>query len=122
MAPIGRVITAFTVSPAASTLTMVAVLSVIGRAIPSAGYVFTVAALAYGAAIVLGIPAFLLSRGWQLHSMAFYGGAALVVAAPLIVLAAMLTAGAELPLFAGLSAAIGGVVFHEIMERGRNGT
>jgi hypothetical protein len=99
---------------------MVAVLSIIGHAIPSAGYVFTVAVLAYGAAIVLGIPAYLLSRGWQMHSMAFYGGAALVVAAPLMVLAAMLTAGAELPLVAGLSGIIGGVVFHEIMEWGRN--
>jgi len=93
----------------------------VGRAIPTAGYIFTFAALAYGAAIILGIPAFLLSRSWHLHSMAFYGGAALVVAAPLMVLAAVLTAGAELPLVAGLSAVTGGVVFHEIIERESNG-
>ena len=104
-------------SPAASTLTIVAALSVIGRAIPSAGYLATVAALAYGAAIVLGIPAFLFSRTWHLHSISFYVGAALVVAAPLLVIAAMLTGGAELPLVAGLGAATGGVVFHEISER-----
>jgi hypothetical protein len=99
---------------------MFAILSVIGRAIPPAGYIFTVAAIAYGAAIVLGLPAFLLSRGWHFHSVAFYAGAALVVAAPLMVIAAMLTGGAELPLFAGLSAATGGVVFHEIIERRPN--
>ena len=42
---------------------------------------------------------------------------ALVVAAPLMVIAAMLTGGAGLPLVAALSAATGGIVFHEIMER-----
>ena len=96
---------------------MVAILSVIGRGIPSARYIVTVAAIAYGAAIVLGIPAFLLSRRWHLHSVASYAGAALVVAAPLMIIAAALTGGAVLPLVAGLSAATGGVVFHEIMER-----
>ena len=99
---------------------MVAILSVIGRATPSVGYIYTVAALTYGAAIVLGIPAFLLSRSWKLRSVAFYAGAALVVAAPLIVIAAMLTGGAELPLVAGLSAVAGGVAFHAIMERRPN--
>jgi hypothetical protein len=82
---------------------------------------FTVAALAYGTATVLGIPAFLLSRGWHLHSVAFYAGASLVVAAPPIIVAAMLTGGAVLPLVAAVSAVAGGVVFHRIMER-RPGT
>lgn len=117
MTSTGRIATAFAVSPAASTLTLVAILSVIGRGLPSVGYFVTVAAVVYGASIVLGIPAFLLSRGWHSHSIAFYAGAALFVAAPLMVIAAMLTKGAELPLVAGLSAATGGVVFHEIMER-----
>ena len=112
-----RVATAFAVSPAASTLTIVVVLSVIGRAIPSAEYSITVAALVYGAAIVLGIPVFLLSRAWHLHSISFCVGAALVVAAPLMAIAGMLTAGVQLPVVAGLGAAIGGVVFHGISER-----
>jgi hypothetical protein len=112
-----RIATAFAASPSVSTLTMVAILSVMGGGMPSARYIVTVAAIAYGTAIVLGIPAFLLSRGWHLHSVAFYSGAALVVAAPLMTLAAALTGGAVLPLVAGLSAATGGVVFHEIMER-----
>ena len=112
-----RVATAFAVSPAASTVIIVAVLSVIGRAIPSAEYLATVAAVVYGAAIVLGIPTFLLSRAWNLHSITFYVGAALVVAAPLLVIAALLSRGATLPLVAGLGAATGGVVFHEISER-----
>jgi hypothetical protein len=116
----GRIATAFAVSASASTLTMVAILSVIGRGIPSARYIVTVAAIVYGATIVLGIPAFLLSRGWHLHSVAFYAGAALVVAAPLMTVAAALTGGAVLPLVAGLSAATGGVVFHEVMEQRPN--
>ena len=120
MTSTARIATAFAVAPTASALTMVAALSAIGRGIPSARYILTVAAIAYGAAIVLGIPAFLLSRGWHLHSVAFYSGAALVVAAPLMTLAAALTGGAVLPLVAGLSAATGGVVFHEIMERRPN--
>lgn len=115
-----RIAAAFAVAPAASALTMIVALSVIGRGIPSARYILTVAAIAYGAAIALGIPAFLLSRGWHMHSVAFYSGAAVVVAAPLMTLAATLTGGAVLPLVAGLSAAAGGVVFHEIMERRPN--
>jgi hypothetical protein len=111
---------AYVASPAASTLTMLAILSFVGRAIPSAGYVLTIAALAYGAAIVLGIPVFLLSRGWHLHSMPFYAGAALVLAAPLMVIAAMLTRGVELPLVVSLGAVTGGVVFHAIIERRLN--
>jgi len=90
-----RLATAFAVSPAASTLTIIMVLSVIGRAIPSAGYSITVAAVCYGAAIVLGIPVFLLSRAWHLPSIYFYVGGALLVAAPLMVVAGMLTAGAS---------------------------
>jgi hypothetical protein len=112
-----RIATAFAVSPAASTVTMVAILSIIGRAIPSAGYIFTVAALVYGTAIVLGIPAFLLSRGWHLHSVAFYAGASLVVAAPPTIVAAMLTREVVLPLVAAVGAVAGGVVFHKITER-----
>jgi hypothetical protein len=92
-------------------------LSVIGGAIPSAQYLATVAALAYGAAIVLGIPTFLISRAWNSHSISFYVAASLVVAAPLLVIAAMLSGGATLPLVAGLGAVTGGVVFHEISER-----
>jgi hypothetical protein len=107
------------VSPAASTLTIVALLSVIGHALPSVGYVITVAALAYGAAIVLGIPAFLLSRHWDVHSIAFYASAALVVSLPLLVISAMLTSGAELPFIAGLGAITGGFVFYAVIERSK---
>jgi hypothetical protein len=98
-------------------LTIVVVLSVIGRAIPSARYSITVAAVCYGVAIVLGIPLFLCFRAWNSHSIYFYVGAALLVAAPLLVMAGMLTAGAQLPVVAGVGAGIGGVVFHGISER-----
>jgi hypothetical protein len=117
--PAGRIFAAFAVSPAASTLTIVAILSVIGRALPSVGYVVTVAALAYGAAIVLGIPAFLLSRRWHLHSITFYASAALFVSLPLLVISAVLTSGAALPFIAGLGAISGGIVFHAVMERSK---
>jgi hypothetical protein len=83
------------------------------------GYVATVAALAYGAAIVIGIPAFLLSRHWQLHSIAFYTSTALVVSLPLLVISAVLTSGAELPIVAGLGAITGGLVFYAVMERSK---
>jgi hypothetical protein len=83
------------------------------------GYVTTVAALAYGAAIVIGIPAFLLSRRWQLHSIAFYTSTALVVSLPLLVISAMLTSGAELPIVAGLGAITGGLIFYAVMERSK---
>lgn len=84
------------------------------------GYVTTVAALAYGAATVLGIPAFLLFRHWQLHSIAFYASTALVVSLPLLAISAMLTSGAELPIIAGLGAITGGVVFYVVMERSKD--
>lgn len=96
---------------------MVVILSAIGHAIPSAGYVFTVAALVYGSAIIFGVPAFLLSRRWHLDSTAFYLGVAVVVATPPIAATAILTRGVVLPLVVGLSAAAGGIVFHEVMER-----
>jgi hypothetical protein len=108
---------AFAISPAASTFTIVAILSVIGRALPSPEYLATVGAVCYGAAAILGIPAFLLSRAWNAHSIAFHVGGALVVAAPLLAIAAMLTGGAELPYVAGLGATVAGVVFHQILER-----
>jgi hypothetical protein len=116
-----RIGLAFAVSPAASTLTVVAALSVIGHALPSVGYVATVAALAYGAAVVLGIPAFLLSHGWRLHSITFHAASALVVSSPLLVISALLTKGPVLPLVAGLGAVAGGVIFHAVTERSTNG-
>jgi uncharacterized membrane protein len=116
-----RIGLAFAVSPAASTLTVVAALSVIGHALPSVGYVATVAALAYGVAVVLGIPAFLLSRGWRLHSITFHATSALVVSSPLLVISALLTKGPVLPLVAGLGAVAGGVIFHAVTERSTNG-
>jgi hypothetical protein len=112
-----RIATAFVVSPAASTLAIVAVLSGIGRGMPSAQYLATVAAVVYGAAIALGIPIFLLSRAWNAHSIYYHVGAALLVAAPLLVIAALLTEGVTLPFVAALGAATGGVVFHAILER-----
>jgi hypothetical protein len=117
---LGRIATAFAVSPAASALVIVATLSAIGRALPSPGYILTVAALACGAAIVLGIPAFLLSRSWNLHSVGFYIITATVVSAPLLVVAAMLTGGLQLSVVSGLGPAIGGVIFHGIVERRPN--
>jgi hypothetical protein len=118
-ASIGRICVAFAVSPAASTLTIVAALSVIGHALPSVGYVVTVAAIVYGAALVLGIPAFLLSRRWHLHSIVFYASTSLVVSLPLLVISAMLTKGAELAFIAGLGAIIGGIAFYAVMERSK---
>lgn len=120
MRSIGRIAAAFVVAPGASALTMVAVLSIIGRGLPSERYAATVAAVVYGAAILIGFigfPSFLLFRALCLRSVAFYVGAALAVAAPLMLMAAALTGGAVLPLVAGLSAAAGGAVFYEIMER-----
>lgn len=96
---------------------MVAVLSVIGRDIPSARYAVTVAALVYAVAIIPDIPAFLLFRACRLQYAVFYVGAALAVAACLMLIAASLTGSAVLPLVAGLSAAAGGAVFHRIVER-----
>jgi hypothetical protein len=116
-----RIGLAFAVSPAASTLTVVAALSVIGHALPSVGFVASVAELAYGAAVVLGIPAFLLSHGWRLHSITFHAASALVVSSPLLVISALLTKGPVLPLVAGLGAVAGGVIFHAVTERSTNG-
>jgi uncharacterized membrane protein AbrB (regulator of aidB expression) len=98
-------------------LTIVAVLSVIGRGMPSAQYLATVAAVVYGAAIGLGIPTYLLCRVRRWRSIYFHVGAALLVAIPLLVIAALLTEGATLPFVAALGTATGGVVFHAISER-----
>jgi hypothetical protein len=107
---------AFAVAPAASTFTIVVVLSVIGRSLPSLGYVFIVASLAYGTGCVIGIPAFLVSRPWRLHSISFYASTALIISLPFLVISAILTRGIELPLVASLGAVIGGVAFYGVME------
>lgn len=116
----GRIIAGFVISPGASAVTMIALLSVISRAFPSVGYAVTVALLVYGCAIVLGVPIFLLSRSWNLHTLLFYSAAALAIAAPLICLAIMLTHGIALPAVATVAAICGGLVFRAIVEHRPN--
>jgi hypothetical protein len=115
--PIARVVLAFSLSAAASASTIVVILSSIGHAVSSFQYALTVAASVYGDAVVVGLPAFLVFRFWRLHSVASYVGGAIIVAAPLMAMATMLSEEITLLLVGTFSAAVGGIVFHTVMEK-----
>jgi hypothetical protein len=73
-----RIVVAFLLSPLAAAAAVTVVVS-LGRGVPLPGFVIATTIVAYGAAFVLGIPTFLMTRPWLRRSLYAYATVGFVI-------------------------------------------
>ena len=110
---------AFVAAPIVTTVTVWVLLALSSTA-PPVGFAFIVAVVAFGVAIVLGAPAFLITRSWRLKSKASYGLVGAVVGLLPASLVAQGTKDLPLALITLFSSVVAGVTFGVIAGRESN--
>ena len=110
---------AFVAAPIVATVTVWVLLAVSSTA-PPVGFAFTVAVIAFAVVIVLGVPAFLITRPWHLKTKASYGLVGAVVGLLPASLLALGTKDLPLALITLFSSAVAGVTFGVIAGRESN--
>jgi hypothetical protein len=68
MQRISRVVLAFAVAPIAATAAVMAILATIDGSHHPVGFYILVVSFAYGVNLVLGVPAFLFTRSWNVRA------------------------------------------------------
>ncbi len=114
-----RICLAFVAAPFAGVSTLVLITSLESQSLPIPGAVVAPLVIAYVLAIVIGVPAWLMSRPWHLQSTTFYVAAAVCVASPAIVVATF-AVDARFALATALSACVSGVTFRSLVGREPN--
>jgi hypothetical protein len=113
-API-RMIVAFAIAPLLPVAVISAIWASYGRHLPNIGLLLSVATYAYGAELVLGVPAYLLTRTWQLRRPLQYALIAAVIALLPALPLCFLTAAFFTPICMVVGAAVAGYVFGAII-------